>query len=330
MRKILLAMFFVGSMFALRAQQDPAYNMYMFNGLFINPAYAGSHEVVSLMAIYRQQWVGLDGAPTTGNISFNMPFRREQYAIGGIISNDRIGLFNTFSFTPSFAYRIKIGKSKLCFGVQASFAYYYRDNAKSDLSTPGLDAMTTLNTNLFLPNVGFGIYWYGKNYYIGVSAPHLMPTALSGGTGIVTNNDVLAKVYNFYNLTAGYMIGKETSVIRVKPSILVKWQQGLPNNIPQFDFNVGLLIVQRMWLGASLRTSGNAYTPAGRTEPFGPEAFVAYIQVRITPQLQIAYSYDTELSNLRNSNTGTHEIMVGYDFWYNKRRFVTSRYVSYF
>ena len=59
MKKIILAIVFLSSMIAVRAQQDPAYSMYVFNGLFINPAYAGSHEVVSLMGIYRQQWVGL-------------------------------------------------------------------------------------------------------------------------------------------------------------------------------------------------------------------------------------------------------------------------------
>ena len=65
-----------------KAQQDPAYSMYMFNGLFLNPAYAGSQEVVDVMAILREQWVGVDGAPQTANISVHTPFRRDQYAAG--------------------------------------------------------------------------------------------------------------------------------------------------------------------------------------------------------------------------------------------------------
>lgn len=330
MKKILITLGFVGCMWAVNAQQDPAYSMYVFNGLFINPAYAGSHEVVNLTAIYREQWVGLDGAPSTGNISMNMPMRRDQYAIGLTASNDRIGLGNTFSFTPAFAYRIKIRQSRLCFGVQGSFAYYYRDNQKSDLPTSTTDPTTSLNTNIFMPNVGFGIYAYGKNYFIGASVPHLMPSSLHESVGILSYNDVLAKVYNYYVFTAGYVFGKEDAVIRFKPSILMKWQQGLPNNIPQFDFNVGFLIVHRLWLGASVRTQGDAYTPAGNPQLFGVNALVGYIQLRVTPQLQIAYSYDATLSNLRSTNTGTHEIMIGYDFWYNKKRFVTSRYVTYF
>ncbi len=330
MKKIIAAIVLLTCMLGARAQQDPAYSMYVFNGQFINPAYSGSHEVVSLMAIYRQQWVGLDGAPSTGNISLNMPLRREQYAIGLMVSNDKIGLGNTFSFTPSFAYRIKIKKSKLCFGLQGSFAYYYRNNSKSELPSTTPDATTSINTNLFVPNVGFGIYWYGKNYFVGASVPHLMPSSLGDKVGVLSYNSVLARVYNYYVFTAGYVVGKDNASVKFKPSILMKWQQGLPNNIPQFDLNLALLVINRMWIGASVRTSGNAYTASGAPLKFGPESLAGYVQVRVTPQLQLAYSYDATLSNLRNANSGTHEIMLGYDFWYNKRRFVTSRYVTYF
>ena len=259
-----------------------------------------------------------------------MPLKREQYALGAIVSNDKIGLGNTFSFTPSFAYRIKIKQSRLCFGVQGSFAYYYRNNSRSDLPSSTPDNTTSLNTNLFIPNVGFGIYLYGKKYFVGASVPHLMPTSLGHNVGVLSYNSTLAKVYNYYVFTAGYVVGKDEAVVKFRPSILMKWQQGLPNNIPQFDVNLGLLIVHRMWIGASVRTQGDAFTPSGRKMVFGVESLSGYVQVRVTPQLQLAYAYESPLSNLRNASSGTHEVMIGYDFWYNKRRFVTSRYVTYF
>lgn len=330
MRKIIIAMALLGCAMLTRAQQDPAYSMYMFNGLFINPAYAGSHEVISLVGIYRHQWVGIDGAPRTANISAHMPFRRSQYAMGMIVSNDKIGLTNTFTVTPSFSYRIKIRQSRLCFGLQASLAYFYRNNSASEVSSPLPDNTLNLNTNLFLPNVGFGIYAYGKRYFVGVSAPHLMTTALRGKTRVLNYNADVAKVYNYYVLSAGYLVGKEQSIVKFRPTILVKWQKGLPNNIPQFDFNLALLFIDRIWVGASLRTQGDAYTKNGKVLKFGPEGVVAYLQAKITPQIQIGYAYDATISNLRTANSGTHEIMLGYDFWYNKKRFVNSRYVTYF
>lgn len=330
MNKIIAAIALLACVLTTKAQQDPAYSMYMFNGLFVNPAYAGSREVVSLMGIYRHQWVGIDGAPRTANVSVHTPFKRTQYAMGLVVSNDKIGLGNTFSFTPSFSYRLKIKQSRLCFGLQASFAYFYRNNAKSDLPETAADNTMQLNTNLFLPNVGFGIYAYGKKYFIGVSVPHLMPSTLRGKTNVVNYNADIAKVYNYYVFTAGYVVGKEQSVVKFRPTVLAKWQQGLPHNIPQFDFNLALLFIDRIWVGASLRTQGDAYTKNGKVMKFGPESVVGYVQFKITPQLQLGYAYDVTVSNLRNANSGTHEIMLGYDFWYTKKRFVNSRYVTYF
>src|SRR4051812_24373544 len=130
MKKLIMMLAFFGCVFAGKAQQDPAYSMYMFNGLYINSPYAGSHEGVSMVAIYRHQWVGMDGGPRVANISAHMPFKRTQYGLGLTLSNDKIGLSNNFSVTPAFSYRIKIKQSRLCFGVQASFAYFYRNNDK--------------------------------------------------------------------------------------------------------------------------------------------------------------------------------------------------------
>ena len=118
---LMLVAFFTG----VKAQQDAAYSMYMFNGLFLNPAYAGSSEAISVMGIYRHQWAGLEGAPKTANISVHTPFRRDQYAIGLTLTNDKLGLSNNFSVTPAFSYRLRIKQSRLCICIQASFSYFY-------------------------------------------------------------------------------------------------------------------------------------------------------------------------------------------------------------
>lgn len=323
MKKLIFSALIVAAAFtSLQAQQDPSYSMYMFNGLFINPAYAGSRDVLNVMGIVRDQWVGISGAPTTANISINSPLRRDQYALGLVISDDKIGLSNTFTVTPSFAYRLRIKQSRLCFGVQASFAYYNQDNSNAELVATQADPVYAGNQNLFVPNFGFGIYAYGKRYFVGVSAPHLLPTSLAGKTTLVLGNTPDAKMYNAYVLTAGYVIGKDPAIVKFRPTILLKYQQGLYKNIPQIDISPALLFIDRVWLGLTYRTGGN-FTYVGA-------AFVPFIQVKVTPQLEIGYSYDAELSTLRHYTSGSHELMIGYDFWYDKKRFVTPRYVKYF
>jgi type IX secretion system PorP/SprF family membrane protein len=273
------------------------------------------------MGIFRDQWVGVDGAPKTVNVSINSPLRRDQYALGLVVEDDKIGLSNTVNITPSFSYRLRIKQSRLCFGVQASLGYYNQNNSDAVLNTI-TDPTYTGNQNLFVPNFGFGIYAYGKRYFIGVSAPHILPTGLVHKTEVVTGSNVDAKMYNAYVLSAGYVIGKDPAIVKFRPTILLKYQQGLPHNIPQIDISPSLLFIDRLWLGITYRTGGD-YSYVG-------QAIIPFLQVKITPQLDLGYSYDAELTALRHYTSGTHEIMVAYNFWYDKKRFVTPRYVKYF
>jgi len=325
MKKLFISVFIsVVALTSLRAQQDPAYSMYMFNGLFINPAYAGSQEVVDVMAIYRAQWVGLTGAPQTANVSINSPFRREQYAAGLVVESDNLGLSNTVNITPSFAYRLRFSNhTKLSFGVQASFGYFYQNNAQAVLGSTISDPAYAKNDKLFVPNAGFGIYYYGQRFFVGVSAPHLLPTDLGNKVGLAGYTDAsVAHLYNQYIFTAGYVFGKDPSIVKFRPTILLKYQQGLPHNIPQIDISPALLFVDRLWLGVTYRTGGDV--------SYIGQAIIVFLQVKITPQLQLGYAYDAELTSLAHYTSGTHEIMLGYTFSYDKKRFVTPRYVKYF
>ena len=322
MKKLIFSALMVAVAFTgLKAQQDPAYSMYMFNGLFINPAYAGSQDVMEVMGIFRDQWVGIDGAPKTTNVSINSPLRREQYALGLTLEDDKIGLSNTFTVTPAFSYRVRIKQSRLCFGVQTTLAYYNQNNGNAILNNNG-DVVYQGNQNIFVPNFGFGIYAYGKRYFIGLSAPHLLPTGLAHKTEVVTGSNIDAKMYNAYVFSAGYVIGKDPAIVKFRPTILLKWQQGLPNNIPQRDISPSLLFIDRLWVGVTYRTGGD-YTYVG-------QAIIPFVQIKITPQLKVGYSYDAELTQLRHYTSGSHEVMLAYDFWYDKKRFVTPRYVKYF
>lgn len=328
MKKLLLSILMFTAVFTgVKAQQDPAYSMYMFNGLFLNPAYAGSQEAISVMAIYRHQWAGLEGAPRTANISVHTPFRRDQYAIGLTLTNDKIGLANTFSVTPAFSYRLRIKETRLCFGIQASFAYFYQNNTSANLPLAGVaDDAFKLNASLFVPNIGFGIYAYGKRYFLGVSVPHLLPSKLRDKTEVSGYDQSIARMYNHYLFTAGYVFGKEASIVKFRPSLLMKWQKGLPKNIPQFDINLALLFIERVWLGVGYRTAGDGQ----QSRNYVGQSANVFVNFKATPQLQIGYCYDAEITALRKYTSGTHEIMIGYDFYYNKKRFVTPRFVKYF
>lgn len=309
------------------AQQDAHYSLYMFNGLYLNPAYAGSHEVVDVMGVYRHQWAGIEGAPRTGNVSVSAPMRRNQYALGFVMAGDKLGLTNSVSFTGSFSYRIQVKKSKICLGIQASGTYYNQRNSEAipaQLQAQGYtDQMFAVDKNIFLPNVGAGVYVYGKKYYIGLSVPHLVPFKLDKGIGTSISNGI-AHQYNHYLLTAGYVFGKETSKVKVRPSFLMKYVQGLDNHVPDFDLSLGLLLMDRFWLGGTYRIASGYDNKKGT-------AAVAWMECKVTHGLRIGYGFDYALSGLNQfAKWGSHDIMIGYEFNTKNKRFASPRYVSYF
>ncbi|MGB0788374.1 MAG: PorP/SprF family type IX secretion system membrane protein, partial [Marinirhabdus sp.] len=76
----------------MAAQQDSQYTQYMYNTQTVNPAYVGSRGVFGITGLYRNQWVGLDGAPETLNVSLNTPVgSSERLGLGVSFVEDRIG-----------------------------------------------------------------------------------------------------------------------------------------------------------------------------------------------------------------------------------------------
>lgn len=53
------------------AQQTIQFSQYVFNGLALNPAYAGYKEDWTANLSSRIQWVDIDGAPKTGTASYD-------------------------------------------------------------------------------------------------------------------------------------------------------------------------------------------------------------------------------------------------------------------
>ena len=172
----------------------------------------------------------------------------------------------------------------------------------------------------------------GKRYFIGFSVPHFIPYSLDSKWKL-QSSAAIAHQYKQYLLTAGYVFGRDASIVKFRPSFLMTSQTGLVSNIPDFDFNAGLLFIDRIWLIGGVTTGSEANSilnPDQSLKKFNLEGVIIMVQAKITPQLSVGYGYHYSISPLKAYETGTHEIMVGYQFWYDKKRFVTPRYVKYF
>lgn len=327
MKKLLIFSFIIcACIIKLSAQQDAEYSMYMFNGMYINPAYVGSQECMSVTALYRHQWAGIKGAPRSGTIALHSPLKKDQYALGGMINFDKLGLDNTVSGYVDYAYRLRFKNGiKLALGIQAGGMYYNARLRDANLPVDPNDLSFANNRNLFLPNIGFGVYLYSKKYYFGASVPHILNMSLSKSWSNAADRNTVARLYNHYLITAGGVIGKEDAKVKFKPSTLIKIAKNAPVST---DVTASFLFINRIWLGVSYRF-GLGKKDLGDSNLRG-NRLVALTEFKLTPQLRIGYAYDYEFDNLRGYQRGSHEVMLGYDFGSDKTRFVTPRYVTYF
>ena len=287
------------------AQQDPMVSQYMFNGLYLNPAYAGSHDYWSSTLSYRNQWVGMDGAPETAIAAVDGRIADKNMGLGLILLHDKIGVTRQNTAIINYSYQIKTGaKSKLALGINAGVSQFSAKLTDLTVWDPDKVFQNDLTSQL-LPRFGVGVYHYGKNHYVGLS----IPTLFAYQKDMNFNFDLSRSSFlrRHYLLTAGYVF--ETSKdIKIKPSILMKYVQNAPL---QADFNLSTVYKDMYWIGVSYRTN---------------DALAIILEYQTNSYFRIGYAYDVTLSKLRNYSSGSHEIMIGIDFGKDLVKVKTPRY----
>jgi type IX secretion system PorP/SprF family membrane protein len=285
------------------SQSDPMFTQYMFNELYINPAYAGSREYLSATALVRQQWMGLDGAPSTQTLSAHKPIFDNKIGAGLTFVNESIGVSKRTQLNANGAYRLMMGKNTLSFGLQVGVA-----SISENLSSLGLLSDNQFATNTgrkIAPTLGFGTYYLTPTWYAGFSIPRLLQNRLDGATGQVDNRINTGDWHYF--MTAG-SIHSINSEIKIKPAVMLKAVKGAPMEL---DLNAMCIFRDRLWAGLGYRTG---------------DAINLLVGAQINQQLRAGYSYDYTTSALGNFNSGSHELMIGYDLNFEKDKVVSPRY----
>ena len=289
-----------------QGQQNPLFSHYMFNGLYINPAYAGSKEFISTTLIVRKQWTGFEGAPSTQIASLHAPLKSKKIGLGAVISNDKIGITNETDFNVSYAYHIPLNNAKISMGLNAGFSYLKSRFSELTVWDQDDPIYETNSLSNILPNFGAGVYYYSKKFYAGLSAPQLISYDPEQPLHLEVD-DPIHKVSRHYYLTSG-MIITTRGELKFRPSFMVKYVSNAP---VQYDVNLNMLISDIIWIGASYRST---------------DAVVLLLEYQVNKKLRIGYSYDLTLSEMSNYSTGSHEIVIGYDFGFNVLKMKTPRY----
>ncbi|WP_028289976.1 type IX secretion system membrane protein PorP/SprF [uncultured Olleya sp.] len=291
------------------AQQDAQYTQYMYNTLSVNPAYAGSRDVLSFIGLYRTQWVGLDGAPDTFTASVHSPVG-EKVGLGLNITQDEIFITSETYIDLSFSYTLDIGNaSKLALGVKGGGHFLNIDTNKLNTGAfnPG-DSDAEINVdNKFSPQFGLGVYYYSDKFYLGLSAPNVLETEHFDENAANNNSFATAKEkVNFY-IMAGRTFDLNAD-LKFKPSTLVKFVDGAPL---QVDLSANFLIQEKLTLGAAYRWSAALSAMAG---------------FQVSNQIMLGVAYDRETTQLKQFNDGSYEVFLRFELFKRSNRMISPRF----
>ena len=283
------------------SQQEAQFSQYMYNTTLINPAYAGSRDILSIFANHRAQWIGLDGAPQTSAFSIHSPIKFSNVGLGFSVINEGVGPTNDATLSGDFSYTIPTSERlKLAFGLKASLAFFSLDYSLLNILEPEstIQNVSTKGT----PNIGAGFYWYSDNMYLGLSMPIFLSRTRYNDNQIAIYQEKLT-----YYLMGGYVIDLQEDW-KFKPALLVKNTYGAPL---QLDVSANFQGFEKVTFGGAWRNSG---------------AFSGLAGFQISPTLFLGYAYDAETTKLARYNQGTHEFFIRFEIAPTLKKIMSPRF----
>lgn len=282
-------------------QQDAQFTQYMYNTINVNPAYAGSRGAMSIFALHRTQWVGLDGAPVTNAVSINTPLNENNLGLGVSVINDKIGPTHENTLSADLSYTIPTSETfKLSFGIKATANLFDLDVSK--LNPVDDDPSLHDYSNKFTPNIGAGVYLHSDKAYVGFSVPNFIESKRYDDNEVA----IFREKINYY-LIAGYVFDL-TSEVKFKPAMLTKMVLGAPL---QVDVSANFMFSEKFVVGLAYRWSA---------------ALSAMVGFQVSDGMYIGYGYDRETTILNNYNSGSHEIFLRYELFKNQNKIITPRF----
>ncbi|MBD8487796.1 type IX secretion system membrane protein PorP/SprF [Echinicola sp. CAU 1574] len=318
LKYILIAAGILFGCYDVQAQQAPVFSQYMFNPLFINPAYAGYKQQIYLQSYYRKQWSNVPGSPETFAISGDGLLTDTNVGVGGHIMVDRLGAQKTTGGYANAAYHLRVsGEGYISFGLGAGMVNTKLDGSMLNPMDPSDPSVSTGDEQVLYPDLRAGLFYYNPYFFAGISADNMFSSSFNFDNGAV----LVQPNSNLY-LTAGTLIDVSYNVA-LKPSIMYVDDFAGPSRL---DLNAFVLLSERLWLGASYRTSVNFQGEEFRDNEKRPVSIVGLVEFYVNDQLRIGYAYDHNVSGFSTKAFSTHDFSVGFLFPPKRVKLVSPRY----
>ncbi|MCF6335516.1 MAG: type IX secretion system membrane protein PorP/SprF [Spirochaetales bacterium] len=276
------------------SQQKPVLSQYMFSGLVLNPAYAGRNEYSSFTTMYRDQWVNVPGAPKLTTFTGQTGFKDKNIGVGLMVSEDRIGVHGNLSVYGSYSYYIKFPSgAKLSMGLQGGIDILRSQWFLLNTMDPNDPVFNGSEVN-YMPNFGAGVFYFKKDYYIGVSVPYILANQKANTEDFFRD---VRHSRNYY-LTGGKVFDVGVK-LKFKPSFLLRIEDNMPLAI---DLNANLYYDEIIDIGVSYRQG---------------DAVIGILGLQLNKYLKFSYAYDYIISKLNAYTNGSHELMLQYRINFN-------------
>jgi type IX secretion system PorP/SprF family membrane protein len=274
------------------SQQDNSFSQYMFGHQILNPAYSGSRNITNITSLSRSQWTGFEGAPLSQSISFNSPIGKRNLGIGVSAQADAIGPLTNTETSLDFSYHLKFSNDQnwLSLGLKFGAQNFLLDTQLLrffDRDDPSFNSNTK-----FIPNIGFGLYYYTPKLYLGFSIPRMI-------------EDELSFVKRHLYFIGGGLISLKDNV-QLKPSLLLKKTIG---TVLAYDISLLMLLNNSYWFGPQFKSKA-AFGPQDQILD-GSISFITGIN--LNENISIGYAYGNAI-NLGTNNSSSHELLLRFDF----------------
>ena len=301
---LIIVMVILGLEFS-NAQQLPQFTQYMYNTIAVNPAYAGSRDALSIVGLNRNQWAGFDGGPETTTLSVHSPLRNEKIGLGLSLINDKMGYESLTYVYADFSYTIQGNDDfDISFGLKAGITTYKLADELYNAATVSGDQYFNERLDRNNPNFGAGILLHSDKWYFGLSTPKLINHDLN------KDADYKALETVHYYAIGGYVFDMSDN-LKFKPSFMFKHTKGAALST---DLTANFLFNEKFWLGGSYRFSGQQ------------EALGALVDFQVSPQFRVGYTYEVPTGEIRPYTSGSHEILLMYEFRFMKNKQKSPRY----
>lgn len=313
----------------VQAQQNIQFTQYIFNSLSVNPGYAGYKEEWFAQLALRNQWVSMQGAPKTGQLSIDgiLTPQNNNMGIGLQITADKLGPQAATSAYANYSYRLRLDEmdtKRLSFGLGAGFTQYSLDGTMLNPVNPGDVALPNGKESELVPDLRFGIYYTSPSFYVGASVMDLLSSGTRGSLFKQDDNPFTIARHRHYYLMAGTVLELEKD-LKLRPSILIKEDFKGPTSI---DLNAMVIFADQFWIGGGYRTGMQVFDRKYSNDQnlSRKNSFSGVAQFYVNRDLRIGYSYDYILSQLSSLQNGTHEITIGLTFPQKGKRVLSPRY----